>query len=209
MNVADGKTKKTLVGHQGLVWSAAVSADGKLVASGSDDGTAKIWDAASGKLLKTLTFSALCKRIVEAGGVKEDVIAVQSVAFSPDGRTLATAAGHIYQMEQVDLWDTSTGALKGTVEQDNPVVDQVVFSPDGKMLAAAGRLVTTRLWNTSSLREIETIEGMRPIAFSNDGKALAHGKSPTLPVGPPAEDDHFVMAETEPTIVIRKLPTRH
>ena len=172
LDVASGKSIRILNGHQGPVASVAVSPDGKLLASGGWDGTARIWDASTGKCLKTQRFPSLIKKIKEAEREGDEPWA-HSVAFSPDGRTLATAATVTSVAGEVDLWDTSTGMLKATLKGIGPSVHQVVFSPDGRLLATAGRDESIKLWNTATYQEIGTIKGFEPIAFSADGKAIA------------------------------------
>ena len=210
LDVAGVLPKRTLAGHRGRVSSLAISSDGLLVAAGGDDGTVRIWDVSTGKLLKTLTFSGLRKRMKEAGAAEDEVLSVESVAFSPDGQTLATLAGSFSDLEEIELWEISNGKSKGTLRGISPLVDRVVFSPDGKRLASAGKmLMTITLWNPSSLQKVETIEGLCPIAFSTDGKALAHGKQPPIPAANRAADEGPIVVETIPTIVLRKLPTRN
>jgi len=77
-------------GHSSPVNSVAFSPDGKILASGSDDRTIKLWDAATGAALRTLRHSEY----------------VESVTFSLDGKTLASAG----ILNTVKLWDVSTGA---------------------------------------------------------------------------------------------------
>ena len=82
------------------------------------------------------------------GTVKQTLTAdddgVRSVAFSPDGTTVASGGlGHA-----VKLWDVQTGSLKRTLEETGP---PVVFSPDGKTLATVdGFKNTIRLWNAQT-----------------------------------------------------------
>jgi WD40 repeat protein len=202
-DVASGKTVRILNGHHGFVQSLAISPDGKLIASGSgmNDGSAKIWDPSTGKTLQTLSFPLLRKKLKEMGvGIEIiDMMQVDSIAFSPDGKTLATAAGLLLDFQQVDLWDVSTGKLKATLKGVDPYVEHVVFSPDGKLLATVGRSETIKLYNTETFEEASTIKGAKSLAFSPDGKSIAHAKASTERVGGGEID-------VVRTVAIRELP---
>ncbi|KAJ5982742.1 hypothetical protein N7451_012842 [Penicillium sp. IBT 35674x] len=100
---------------------------------------------------------------------------VRSVAFSPDGRLLASGS-----MDQtVRLWDTATGALQQTLEGHSDLVTSVAFSPDGRLLASGSDDKTVRLWDTATGALQQTLEGhsdlVTSVAFSPDGRLLASG----------------------------------
>ena len=136
------------------------SPDGRRLASGSKDGTTRIWDATSGQVLLTLN------------GHKDGV---RSVAFSADGKQLATGSDD----KSVKLWDLEAGREILTLKDNLDAVRGVAFSADNSLLAAASKN-GIRIWNLA--KGPAPISGKKnsdqaSVAFSPDGKQLVSGGS--------------------------------
>ncbi|SPF52559.1 exported hypothetical protein [Candidatus Sulfopaludibacter sp. SbA4] len=147
-------------GHSDWVVSVAWSADGKTLASGSSDQTIKLWDASSGRLLRTLSGHSAF---------------VNSVAWSVDGKTLASASGD----STIKLWDASSGQLLRTLSGHGDSVLSVAWGGDGQTLASGSADRTIKLWDAPSGQLLRTLSGhsasVKSVAWSGDGKTLASG----------------------------------
>jgi WD40 repeat protein len=144
----------------------AVSPDGKEMVTAGDDGKARLWDLKSHHQLGVpLTIGP---RIPGSGGPGSGQ---QAVAFSPNGKILATASG----LGAVRLWDLATRTQIGGPLEDKAGVSLVTFSPDGKMLATAGGGIPARLWDLATRTQIGVALGstVLAMAFSPDGKTMA------------------------------------
>ena len=145
------------LGHFDLIDSIAFSPDGKYIASGSSDGTVKLWDGESGR------------DIYNFYGHNESVY---SVAFSPDGKQLVSGS----EDETVKLWDAATGKEIKTISWFSGTVKSVVFSPDGKYIASSFASGQIKLWDPATGEEIRSFFGYRDvgssIALSPDGKYI-------------------------------------
>ena len=162
-----------LPSHALCVYHVVFSPDGKLLATSSKDKTVKLWDAASGKEIRTLR-----------GHSGE----VYSSAFSFDGKLLATAG----EDHTVKLWDVAAGKDVRTCTGHTGDVYNVAFSPDGKTMASVGQDQTVRLWDTATGKIRRTLTGhsarVCTVAFSPDGRHVV-STSPSAPT-PGSNQEH-------------------
>ena len=152
------------------VWSVSWSPDGKFLATGSYDGTVKVWDAAGGR--EPLT-------------VGRHASGVHSVSWSPDGTRLATGSWD----STARVWDAAGGPERLTLKGHTSLVGSVSWSPDGTRLATGSGYGTAKVWDAASGRELLTLRGhtspvsslpwspglVSPVSWSPDGKQLATG----------------------------------
>jgi WD40 repeat protein len=122
-DATNGQKVRTLR-HSSRVQCLAYSPDNRLLASGDADQKVKVWEAATGEEVLSLP------RDTDLPGHTNYVIAV---AFSSDGRRLASASWH-----EVIVWDTKTGKKVTTLRGVVGPIQSVAFSRDGKLAAAGG-----------------------------------------------------------------------
>ena len=155
--LANPLPRTTLRGHDGAVRSAAFDPGGGQVVTGSDNGTARIWDVRSGRVLHTLR------------GHKGPVT---SAAFSPDGRFVVTAGSD----GTARIWDAANGAAHAVLRGHTEPVYAAAFNSGSDLLVTASYDGTARIWDTGSGRRIRVLNAKDgPVfgaAFSPDDKLV-------------------------------------
>src|SRR5580700_3740345 len=181
--------------HQDAVESVAFGPDAARILTASRDKTAKLWDAASGKLLASFAhqgpvfqgvFSPDGTRILTASGDGTAKLwdatsgkliisfdhqdEVNHAAFSPDGTRILTASAD----NSAKLWDAASGKLIASFDHGDEVND-AVFSPDGARILTASRDKTAKLWDAASGKLIASFDhqgSVKNAAFSPDGARI-------------------------------------
>jgi len=181
----------------------AFSPDGKKIATWSDDGTIRIRDAETMKLLLvyrkhsgyvySMAFSPDGHRAVSGGkdmmvrvwsaenggeilALRGHTDSIRSVAYSPGGRLIGSGSND----SSVKLWDPTTGQEVDTLGGLEHSIGRIAFSPDGKRIAAAtyGETAAVMVWDLETRKTVLTLSGhVSDVGFSPDGKRIVTGVS--------------------------------
>ena len=200
---------RTLMGHSGRVSGAAFSPDGKWVlttGAGWQDGTARIWDARTGKQLVSLALRAF-----RFGQYR---LPLASASFSPDGKRAITLYGgdgasychvhyrggvlRLYTDHVARIWDTSTGKELLILRGHTGRIASASFSPDGRRIVTASWDKTARLWDAETGKQLAALsageDSLGSATFSPDGRrvlTVSSGYWYSYPL-PPAKGERVV-----------------
>ena len=174
-DVRTGVLKGNHPGHLRAARGLAIGAGGRVLATGGEDRTVILRDAATGRELHPPLRGHACW--------------VYGVAFAPDGRTLssvggpdpsAAATGRLASVSgdgEVRVWDVASGRALLAIRGHGNFVRGVAFHPDGSRIATAGMDRTVKLWDAATGEEVLTLRGhaagVLGLAFSPDGRRVA------------------------------------
>jgi len=196
-----GRAVMTLTGHNGAVRSVSYSPDGNILASGSDDGTVRIWDTLTGEetmspmrsgdgAVRSVDFARNGKWV--ASGTDAGTVciwsvtpgqtgcqrlighsrSVRSVVFSLNSSRLASGSAD----QTICLWNPETGEQLAVLSGHTKAVTGVSFSPDDEILASSSEDRSIRLWHSTTghaARKPLADAGYRCVDFSPDGEMIA------------------------------------
>ena len=156
--VPDGKLQFWLKGHTDKINTLTFTPNGKMLASGSDDDTIRVWDACTATEMLNLPTDK-----------------PQTLTFSVDGKILASnnSAGTIH------LWDIGKGKQLNSIEGTESGRNVMAISIDSRILATGSNKGTIHLWDIAKGNQLSTLRGhtgpINSLVFSSDGKTLVSG----------------------------------
>jgi WD40 repeat protein len=197
---ASAERRATFTG-QSYVTSLAWTPDDRMLITGWADNALRLWDATAGRSSKgsALTPAALSPDRQRGISLRLQTDFIPSIAFAPDGKTMATAGGILGQRSQVKLWDprsgkelaslkghkdlairlwdVATGTVRALLKGHGNAVWCLAISRNGNTLATGSFDGSVKLWDLAARRELATLRGhamnVNGVAFAPDGKTLA------------------------------------
>lgn len=150
-------------GHTKVIRTLAITPNGRMIASGSDDKTIRVWDVNTGtEMLKFASDEML------------------GLSFSMDGKWLASTSSR----SMIRLWEMTNVKQLPPLKGENGFAMALAFSPDSKTLASGSREGIVHMWDIASAKIMYTFNGhtqwIKTLQFSPDGKILASGDADGL-----------------------------
>jgi WD40 repeat protein len=157
-DLADPALRRVLANNTGRATAVAVAPDGSWIVTTSDDGTARVWDAATGR-----------QRAMLHGHTDR----VTAVAVAPDSGWIATASWD----DTARIWDAATGRQRAVLHGHTDRVTAVAVAPDGSWIATASWDDTARIWDAATGRQRAVLHGhtngVEAVAVAPDGSWIA------------------------------------
>ncbi|MFO7661096.1 MAG: protein kinase, partial [Chloroflexota bacterium] len=174
-DLSSGDLLQTLTGHMNEVSAVAFLPDGRYALSGEDSGSLPgemiVWDLRTGEPIRRF-----------GADLSGEIEGVQSIAISPDGRTVVAGLGRripTQDKNSIGLWDITTGELIEFLEGTELTVNNIRFSPDGNLVVAAaddGAVYTWELTTGQLRQRLDGHEGIASaVAISPDGTTALSG----------------------------------
>jgi WD40 repeat protein len=197
--------KKATTEAEKAIRSIAFSADGKLLATAHEDGAARTWSADTGVAIDTYKGGAsavvlgannllaaagqqitvwdgqsewkLIRTIGSATGASPLTGRVNTLTFSPDGKTLVTGSGEPSRSGELKQWDVKTGALVREFKNaHSDTVQSVAFSGDGSRLASGAADKFVKVWTVADAKLLKSFEGhthhVLGVSLKRDGRIV-------------------------------------
>lgn len=157
-DVDKGQEPKRFAGHTNFVYAVAFAPDGRHIASGGTDRTVRVFDLATGNLLKTF----------------ECANNVTNVAFTVDSKYVLSSGDSV-----IHMWDHAAGKELRRFEGHQGPAPGMALSADGRRLLTGGDDKTIRLWDVATGKELHKLSGhgdtVHCVAFSSDGRRAISG----------------------------------
>lgn len=169
------------------IYSSAISPDGSVLATGSWGGKVILWKFTEATFpVESTGYSTSTVTLEPLFQIDEQFDIVYSIAFSPDGKKIATSSSN--SAIEPAVWDAKTGKKLFSLSGHNQFIRSITFSPNGKLIATASEDGTIRIWNANTGDELliikdhihEVVEyanfnSVYDVAFSPDSSAVVSG----------------------------------
>lgn len=151
-----GLNSTKLIGHSGYVKSTTFNFSGNRIASASDDGTVRVWDATTGNQLLLLEYSSNA----------------ETVSFTPDNNSIISSYGD----GTILVWNALTGEQKYVLKGHDKWVNSIAISPNGRHIVSTSWDNTIRKWDIETQNQLYVLNSEEPInyvSYSPDGQLIA------------------------------------